>query len=465
MVHIDDISSDSFHYYRPFGLEREQGGQWKLVNHAFFREGAENGSLELSDANHLLCKRLHCRASSRPAGWTNWAIDALYVEDEAPPKAVLDLLIYDSSTFEGFRPNSLHQVFGIVFEDDGSDHLSAIHVISSRLESRLGAYLIDIKNPLQMPFESVRHKLLSFLSNALGTGTQDIALILLLHLLSRVINRRADGLLGSLVVGPLSLNLIFKGHSRDFSFVELLEKIFGLLTPAFRTIQLDLERLEKFQTRSIMLETENVHSSLYCQPGLLQIAPGTRLIIDETGMAPGKLSEKATRNLQDIIHLAEEQQFRLECGIGLVDPVNIDADLSVLVVSSPGRSIVPCDWHISFSGNPTIDLPSLDHETINLFRRYIEWCRSIILEMPFIINQEMSQALQDTFVQMRQDINTKDANLSTCKTSDQHNNLFTEKTFGKLLNLARLITCSYGQHELTNESWREAVRLYERLLY
>jgi hypothetical protein len=63
--------------------------------------------------------------------------------------------------------------------------------------------------------------------------------------------------------------------------------------PAAVVVNLDVEGLNKHHT----LYPQKDHTLNRLRPGLLQLAQGTILVVDETRMQPGQLGEKGIKNL------------------------------------------------------------------------------------------------------------------------------------------------------------------------
>lgn len=73
-------------------------------------------------------------------------------------------------------------------------------------------------------------------------------------------------------------------------------------------------------------------------PGLLQLADGTTLLLDETGLQPGRLSETGSASLAALRSLATTASCPLDFGYY---ELTTHTDVPVLTVSS-GASILPC---------------------------------------------------------------------------------------------------------------------------
>lgn len=71
--------------------------------------------------------------------------------------------------------------------------------------------------------------------------------------------------------------------------------------------------------------------------GLLQLAPHTHLVLDETYMEQGKLESNGVAGIQNIAHLINNQQIK--CNFQYFD-IDYNVDIPVLILSE-GRSMLP----------------------------------------------------------------------------------------------------------------------------
>ena len=71
--------------------------------------------------------------------------------------------------------------------------------------------------------------------------------------------------------------------------------------------------------------------------GMLQLAPHTHLVLDETHMQPGKLEASGVMAIQNLAYLINQQQIK--CNFQYYD-IDYNVDIPVLVLSE-GRSMLP----------------------------------------------------------------------------------------------------------------------------
>lgn len=83
--------------------------------------------------------------------------------------------------------------------------------------------------------------------------------------------------------------------------------------------------------------------------GLLQLAPHTHLILDETRLEPGKLENNGVRGVQSLADLIKSQQIKANFEFF---EMQYDMNIPVLTLSE-GRSMLPVSYILlSFSFSP-----------------------------------------------------------------------------------------------------------------
>lgn len=87
------------------------------------------------------------------------------------------------------------------------------------------------------------------------------------------------------------------------------------------------------------------YSTGILKSGLLQLAPHTHLILDETRLEPGKLESKGIEAVQHIATLIRKQQITVDFKFY---QINYDANIPVLVFSE-GKSMFPVSLFYSMN--------------------------------------------------------------------------------------------------------------------
>lgn len=175
--------------------------------------------------------------------------------------------------------------------------------------------------------------------------------------------------------------------------------------------------------------------------GILQLAPHTHLVLDETAMKAGKLENNGVLGMQFISHLIKSQQLKCDFQYYQID---FHSNLAILILSE-GRSMLPNNSQIAIRPSDN-DAVKLIEETLksakyylrtklSSIRRYLTLCKV----QEFAMMDEESKMIQDDFVEMRK----------------ENKNIGPEQLHN-LLVLSRLIGIGRGQNALNKESWLKA---------
>lgn len=84
--------------------------------------------------------------------------------------------------------------------------------------------------------------------------------------------------------------------------------------------------------------------------GLLQLAPHTHLVLDETRMQQGKLEANGVMGIQSIANLINNQQIK--CNFQYYE-IDYNVDIPVLILSE-GRSMLPVSSHCNSAVDKTM---------------------------------------------------------------------------------------------------------------
>jgi len=204
--------------------------------------------------------------------------------------------------------------------------------------------------PLLLPANhtvtQARAELVTHFTHALA-GDALAAEYLLLSLLSRVRLRTTAAATGGaagggeVVVGPLPLNL---SHVSVPGFAQGLQALLGSVVARAATVEVSLPSLGD---ASKWIPRKDYESNMLLSSTPLQAAPGTVLILDETGLETGRLDGVGVTNVRCVKKLVEEQKTM--CGFGFYE-LEFEADCPILIVSK-SRSI--------FSGGALCEVPLL----------------------------------------------------------------------------------------------------------
>ncbi|XP_052888914.1 mini-chromosome maintenance complex-binding protein [Anopheles moucheti] len=215
------------------------------------------------------------------------------------------------------------------------------------------------------------------------------------------------------------------------SLYELLE----LLLPASHYLPMTLENMNTVQFVPKKDYTTNKLTS-----GLLQLAPHTHLVLDETRLQTGKLESAGVEAVKHVAHLIKSQQLKYNFQFYQLD---FNADVPVLVLSE-GKSMLPSNCYLPIV--PDLDAIKLIEETIKAGRHYItpklnemRLYLTIARVREFDMKSLDPTVVQDDFVRMRTE-----------------NSAITMDDLHALFVLARLLGLSRGRKSLQREDWERA---------
>lgn len=367
------------------------------------------------------------------------------------------LKVYDEDA--SFRPASVLDVVGIVsqgalptFDNEEGDVplVPSLHVLKA---SPLDAAYVSSTSDV-----SVRQSLVEHLAGAFDPPDLVAGELLLLNLIARP---EQGGVALGEAFGQLNLNLVRPRTS--FSLASYLSP----LVPALVPLPLSLELLHKapFKPKS---------DGASLSPGLLQLAPGSLLLIDEDALAEGQLKEQAVRNLQSLSQVLSEQVLTYEYPFS--DGVRIGTSIRA-IVESEGKSLLRLDATVPCTlrdGEGSELRGEVREEKLGEWRRYLAHMSGVDQGKKFSMPDDVAQLIQDQFVAERQGGSKPSASggspagnangTSAAGNGEGGSSASTsiEKAQDRLklrMKIARLLTLSLGGGELTRQIWERAVEL------
>lgn len=372
---------------------------------------------------------------------------------ERPSKSCM-VKVYED--FEKFKLNTLVDVIGFLSMDpvlDGSqdklsdfegidveEHISTnpppsliprIHAISIRELSHVNPLLDDgnITN-LSLDIYKDLHKVLT----QILFGDEVAAHYLFCHLLSSIYARVDVENLGR---GSLNLSNLPQGVVA-IDYIRQLYEIIELLVPASHYFPMTLDNLNTTQFNPKKDFKTNRLTS-----GLLQLAPHTHLVIDETRLETGQLQSTGIAALGSISQLISHQIVKFDFQFYQLD---FDANIPVLVVSE-GKSILPSDFHCPLKPADPEAVRIID-ETLAAAKQFIrgksnEMRRFLTAQkgQGFGLGASVQGVIQNDLVEMRRDFNLK------------------PDDFHLFLNLSRLVGKSLGKDTADAETWELVKKL------
>ena len=225
-----------------------------------------------------------------------------------------------------FKPATVHTFVGVLTtaplpsaiqsgDEDSEILVPAIHVIK----------IMDEPTPaLAEDNQDASSAIIDYLSTAFSPPDRLAGELLFLSLLSSPSVRPTS----LPPLGTLSLNLLRK----DPSITGNLERIISSISPrvVYQPLSLPLLHSASFSPSSTDASLES---------GLLQLAPGTVLLVGEDEMGQGgQLQEKAVKNLRALIECAKDQTVRYE--YPYMDGLKMECSIRVIVLSE-GKSLIP----------------------------------------------------------------------------------------------------------------------------
>ncbi|XP_010695921.2 mini-chromosome maintenance complex-binding protein [Beta vulgaris subsp. vulgaris] len=280
-------------------------------------------------------------------------------------------------------------------------------------------------NPLLI--RETREVLLRHLTAVLGNDGV-AAQYLLLHLLSRV-HARVDGV----AVGKLSLNFTSISQETASVFVSRLSVAMMELLPFTQHIPLTIEYLN-----NATLAPKKDYEANKLVSGVLQLAEGSHLTVDETKLQSGTLNSTGVENTRSLKNLTEVQQVEYDFKYYKME---MAADVQLLVLSEGKSNILPTDLVLPFQPSSTVSSEITDEAMLQSWRWYLATMRSL----PHSISPEMQKVVEEDLVAARQ----ADRSLGS-------------HDFSRLLTMSRLVSLSFGETSLSMEHW-QMVKELERL--
>ncbi|KAJ9175971.1 hypothetical protein P3X46_014466 [Hevea brasiliensis] len=267
--------------------------------------------------------------------------------------------------------------------------------------------------------KDVRESLLKHLTDVLGNDGV-AAHYMLLHLLSRV-HSRVD----NVAVGKLSLNITCLSKESVSVFGTQLSLAIKNLLPFSTCIPLTVEYL----SRSSLAPKKDYQTNRLI-PGVLQLAEGSHLIIDETQLETGTLNSVGVDNARLLRNLIEFQKVEYDFTYYKME---MTADVQLLILSEGKSNILPADIIMPFQPSSVGSSEVVATKALEAWRWYLATVRSL----PHSIESEMQKVVEDDLVAARQ----TDRSIGS-------------QDFSRWLTMGRLISSSFGETSLSLEHWQ-----------
>ncbi|KAJ9121232.1 hypothetical protein QFC24_004907 [Naganishia onofrii] len=248
---------------------------------------------------------------------------------------------------DDFLPPSIAQDSDVVKEDV---LVPAIHVLTEPYEvyplkqSTLAS--VDVNADAGAP--AGREEVIDYLARLLPRGESSqldrtAAEVLLLALISRVTSKAP----GSVPLGTLTLDLLLPRGSTSDEGAAFRRLVAGIqrVMPLVVDVELSLQLLSRhpfYPISSHVAASASTGDSL--QAGLLQLAPGTVVLINEDTLEGGDLQDRGVRNVKALADTVRTQKLRYEFPY-VSEEFGMETDLA-FVVMGQGKSLLPVDLHM-----------------------------------------------------------------------------------------------------------------------
>lgn len=254
---------------------------------------------------------------------------------------------------------------------------------------------------------------------------------LLSHLISTVYCRAESRCLGRFL-----LNLFNIPQNHFPKYTKQVYELLDLIIPASHYITMTAETMNNstFGPKKDY-ETNKLVS------GMLQLAPQTHLVIDETFTKSESLNSNGILSMQILGHVMKNQQ--LKCDFQYYE-IDYEVDIPILSFSEK-KSILPYDAFVPIEyDDQSVEvieesLKAAEHylnpTRLNQFRRFLTMAKLT----EFAVNPTESEMIQNDFVEMRKNKSIRDA-----------------EQLHHLLVLTRLLAVARGKNVLDRDAWELA---------
>lgn len=255
---------------------------------------------------------------------------------------------------------------------------------------------------------------------------------LICHLISSIHTRNNIHALGK-----LSINLSNIPTQVLPDFTRHLYELIEMLLPVSHYFPMTLENMNTLQ-----FVPKKDYKTNKLTSGLLQLAPHTHLVLDETRLQVGKLEASGVNAVKSIADLINAQ--RLKYNFQFYE-IEFDTDVPVMILSE-GKSMLPNDCHIPLKSNAaTMNIEGTFDAVKHFMGSKLPEMRKYLIEQrkaEFTVNQEESEMIQNAFVEMR-----------------RTNEKMTAEDLHSLLVLSRLIGLARGESTMSKKLWDHTIAL------
>lgn len=299
---------------------------------------------------------------------------------------------------------------------------------------------------------AMRNQLVDFLTQTVGGDTL-AAEYLLLGLVSHVYSR-ADP---STPLGNLSLNLSLDksfGAEQKQGFIARIQQTLTSLMPMVARVDLSLKELNsskfmphKDYEREILLS------------GVLQVANGTTMLVNETALTAGQLNDQGVKNIAALQSLIDKMLLPYDFHYYNMD---FPQDVAVVTVSE-GKSVLPVTVVVPIVSTiaTTAEMqPSLllEEQVLECFRVFVSVLRSFVVT----IGNEEAEMAEKHYMKCRKSQQKVVVNIrmtlyvvrnESSKADKCVYDVLQLEDLHRWLRLARLVALSRGEGQISKDSW------------
>lgn len=374
---------------------------------------------------------------------------------------------------------------GALFKEQEAAQMRALLVRAKReaLQRNALNHIPSMVHSTGMSVLQLRSELLSFLTKVV-CGDELAAEYLLLHTLSQVRLRKdvtvldkfslnlmglpeatspsssSSSSLSSALSSMSTSTIASRGLGRGNTILEgspAAQRIHGAISrllPRTRFIPL---RIDFLNSTRLAPRRDPITSRI--EANVLQLAPGTYLIVDETVISSGRLDEVGLGGLQALQSISSSQSLPYDFIHFLT---YFDVDTPTLILSH-GRPLVKTDMSLplsvsardalhsesssSSSSNPQAVAAQFDTPSLSSFFERARLYLACVRNLPYAMPDAVATAIENDLVSAR----ATDASL---KAEDLH----------LWLILARLSAISFGEQEITAQRWTSVVEMEKKRL-
>lgn len=314
--------------------------------------------------------------------------------------------------------------------------IPVIHVIHRSPLTHINPLPLELTESKQVFFENCKSHLEAILG-LIFQGDSLASQYVICGLVSHVFTRR-----DLINVGAFPLGLTIGSCDNNNALVRALVTLFGDLSTHSSYLPLTLEKLN---TKPLLPKKNYSTEKLHAAP--LQLAAGTVLLIDETVMTSGQLNEQGVLNIACLRDLISWQQLKYDFEYHVME---VDVDVPIFVVSQAKSLLqVPLTLPVDRKLPEPKDLLGaikeyLTPHLLQALRCYLTLAR----EASVIIGEEVQKQIQSDFVKMRQ----------------ENGNKVNGETLHQLMSLARLVSVTLGEEQLSVETWNNALAMEDERL-